>query len=117
MLCSQCRSKVVYFYFNFKTPLVAILVTVQYVLTIYSALDTNLLVYGYVHELNGHQRLQIVWVQELAIVRIILEREASSNAKVCHLPKQIIFFFFLQRFKKLQDEIFNPFPYWPNPSS
>lgn len=50
------------------------------------ALDAHLRVCGQVGEVQRHQRLQVVGVQQFAIVGVILQGEAAADAIVLDLP-------------------------------
>ena len=72
--------------FNVKASLVAVLFAVVDVVSEHFALDAQFGVLSQVGELQRHQRLQVVGVQQLAIVRVILHGEAAANAVVPNLP-------------------------------
>lgn len=78
--------------------MVAILVVVVNVFPEHFALDADILVRGYVDELDGHQWLQIMAVQLFPVVGVILKREAFSDAIVLHLAELTCILFFLRRF-------------------
>lgn len=69
-----------------KASLVAVLFAVVDVLSEHFALDAQFGVQGQVGELQGHQGLQVVAVQQLAVVRVILHGEAAADAVVLDLP-------------------------------
>lgn len=67
---------------NVKASLVAVLFVVSNVFPVDFALDAYVLVHGEVGEMDRHQRLQVVGVQELAVVGVILHGEAATDAVV-----------------------------------
>lgn len=66
--------------------MVAVLLAVVDVGSVCFALDAHLLVPGHVAELDGHQGLQVVGLQQLAVVRVVLQGEAVAQAEVLDLP-------------------------------
>lgn len=69
-----------------KASLVAVLLAIVDVVSEHFALDTQFRVHGQVGELQRHQRLQVLRVQQLAVVGVILEGEAPANTVVLNLP-------------------------------
>jgi len=69
--------------------LVAIFLAIVNVLAVDFALDADLLVPGEVGKLNGHQRLEVIGVEQLPVIGVIQEGESAIHAKVldlAHLP-------------------------------
>lgn len=66
--------------------MVAVLLAVVDVGSVCFALDAHLLVPGHVAELDGHQGLQVLGLQQLAVVRVVLQGEALAQAEVLDLP-------------------------------
>lgn len=83
---------------DFKASLVAVLVAVVDVLPEHLALDAQVGVQGQVGELQRHQRLQVVGVQQLPVVRVILQGEAAADAVVLDLSDLTGILLFLQRY-------------------
>lgn len=79
-----------------EASLVAILVAVLDVCAVRLAFDADLLIQSDVIELNGHQGLQVHGVQQLAVVRVVLERETVANAEVIDLSDLVFIFGSLQ---------------------
>lgn len=69
-----------------EASLVTVLVAVMDVVPEHFALDAHLRVHGQVGEVQRHQRLQVVGVQQLAVVGVILQGEAAADAVVLDLP-------------------------------
>lgn len=65
--------------------MVAVLLAVLDVLPKYFALDAHLLAHGDVDKLDGHQWLQVLGLQLLAIVGVVLQGEALRHAVVLDL--------------------------------
>lgn len=66
--------------------MVAVLLAVVDVLPKYFALGAHLLAHGDVGELDGHQWLQVLGLQLLAVVGVVLQGEALRQAEVLDLP-------------------------------
>lgn len=81
---------------NVKASLVAVLFAVADVVAEHFALNAQLGVHSQIGELQRHQRLQVVGVQQLAIVRVILHGEATANAVVLNLPNFASILLFLE---------------------
>lgn len=81
---------------NIKTSLVAILIAVLDVFSICFALDADLLIPRHVRKLNGHQRLQVVRMQQFAVVGVVLERKTFAHAEVLDLSNLVTILFSLQ---------------------
>lgn len=88
--------------FDFKASLVAIFLAVPNVGSIHFALDAQVLVVGEVVELDGHQRLQVLGVQGLAVVGIVLHGEAALEAEVLDVGH--LAFVLLSLLKKTQKQ-------------
>lgn len=71
---------------NVKASLVAVLFAVVDVVSEHFALDAQFGVESQIGELQRHQRLQVVGLQQLAVVRVILHGEAAADAVVLNLP-------------------------------
>lgn len=71
---------------DFEASLVTVLVAVMDVVSEHFALDAQLRVHGQVGEVQCHQRLLVVGVQQFAIVGVILQGEAAADAVVLDLP-------------------------------
>lgn len=82
---------------NVKASLVAVFVAVFDVRSICLALDADLLIQGDVGKLHGDQGLQVLGVQQLAVVRVVLERETFAHAKVIDLSDLALVLRFLQK--------------------
>lgn len=81
---------------DLKASLVAVLFAVVDVLAEHFALDAQFGVLSQIGKLQRHQRLQVVGVQQLAVVRVILHGEASANAVVLDLPNFASILLFLE---------------------
>lgn len=77
-MCLQ--SAAFYVKFNIKASLEAVLVAVDDVLPVGPALHAHLHVIGQVGELHSHQRLQVLWLQQLPVVGVVLQPEAGIGA-------------------------------------
>lgn len=64
----------------------AVLFAVVDVVTEHFALDAQFGVESQIGEVQRHQRLQVVGLQLLAVVRVILHGEAAADAVVLNLP-------------------------------
>jgi len=73
---------------NVKASLVAVLFVVVNVVPVDFALNAYVLVQGQVGEMDGHQRLQVLGVQELAVVGVILHGKPTTDAVVVD-PSQL----------------------------
>lgn len=82
--------------FNIESSLVAILFVVINVFPVHFALHADIRVQGDVDELDGHQGLQVLRVQEFPVVGVILKGEAFSNTVVLHLAELTCILFSLQ---------------------
>lgn len=93
-----CLWSALNFNFYIKASLKAVFLTVPNVLTVRLTLNANFSVRGEVGELHGQQGLQILGLQEFAIVGIILQRKPSVSAqsKVFHTSNFILIFFSLK---------------------
>lgn len=78
---------------NVEASLVAVFLAVANVSSIRLALDAEVLVHGEVGELDGQQGLQVLGVQQLAVVRVVLQREALAQAKVLDLADLALILF------------------------
>lgn len=83
-MCLQSAAS--YVKFNIKASLEAVFVAVLDVLPIGPAFHTHFHIVGQVGELHCHQWLQVVGLQELAIVRVVLQGKAwvTTHAIVLH---------------------------------
>lgn len=79
-----------------EASLVAVLVAVVDVLAEHPALDAQLGVPGQVDELQRHQGLLVVRVQQLAVVGVVLQWEAAADAVVLDLADFAGILFFLE---------------------
>lgn len=86
---------------NVKASLVAVLFAVVNVVSKHFALDAQFGVPSQVGELQRHQRLQVVRVQQLAVVRVVLHGEAAANTKVLDLPNFASILLFLNEEAKM----------------
>lgn len=77
-LCLQ--SAAFYVKFNIKASLEAVFVAVLDVLPVGLAFHAHFRVVGQVGELHRHQWLQVLWLQGLAIVRVVLQGKAGVAA-------------------------------------
>lgn len=75
----------------------AVLVAVADVVAEHLALDAQLGVHGQVGEMQRHERLQVLGVQQLAVVRVVLQREAAADAVVLDLADFAGVLLFLDR--------------------
>lgn len=75
----------------------AVLVAVADVVAEHLALDAQLAVHGQVGEMQRHERLQVLGVQQLAVVRVVLQREAAADAVVLDLADFAGVLLFLER--------------------
>lgn len=80
------RSRGVNLDLDVKASLVAVLFAVVDVVPEHFALDAQFGVHGQVGELQRHQGLQVVRVQQLAVVRVVLHGEAAADAVVLDIP-------------------------------
>lgn len=79
-----------------EASLVAVLLAVVDVLAKHPALDAQLGVHGQVNELQRHQGLLVVRVQQLAVVGVVLQWEAAADAVVLDLADFAGVLFFLE---------------------
>lgn len=79
-----------------EASLVAVLLAVVDVLAEHPALDAQLGVQRQVGELQRHKGLLVVRVQQLAIVGVVLQREAAADAVVLDLADFASVLFFLE---------------------
>lgn len=79
-----------------EASLVAVLVAVLDVLAEHPALNAQLGVPGQVDELQRHQGLLVVRVQQLAVVGVVLQWEAAADAVVLDLADFAGVLFFLE---------------------
>lgn len=82
----------------------AVLIAVDDVFSEHLALDAQLGVHGQVGEMQRHERLQVLGVQQLAIVRVVLQREAAANAVVLDLADFASVLLFLERCKREREK-------------
>lgn len=76
--------------------MIAVFLAVVDVCSVHFALDAELLIQSEVGKLNGHQRLQVLGVQQFAVVRVVLQREAFAQAIVLDLSNLAFILFSLQ---------------------
>lgn len=81
---------------DIETSLVAVFLAVVDVWSVCFALHAQLRVQSEVGELDGDQRLEVLGLQLLAVVRIVLQREAFAQAKVLDLANLAFILFSLQ---------------------
>lgn len=81
---------------NVKASHVAVLFAVVDVVSEHFALNAQFGVQSQIGKLQRHQRLQVVGVQQLAIVRVILHGEATANTVVLNLPNFASILLFLE---------------------
>lgn len=96
MLLSRSRSRGVNLDLNVKASLVAVLFAVVDVVSEHFALDAQFGVQSQIGELQRHQRLQVVGVQQLAVVRVILHGEAAADTVVFNLSDFASILLFLE---------------------
>lgn len=98
--CSGSSSSRVDQELEVEASLVAVLLAVVDVLAEHPALDAQLGVHRQVGELQRHQGLLVVRVQQLAIVGVVLQREAAADAVVLDLADFASILFFLEGYGK-----------------
>lgn len=76
--------------------MVAVFLAVHDVCSVYFALDAQLVIQSDVTKLNGHQGLQVLGLQQFAVVRVVLKRKAFAHAKVLDLSNLVVILFSLQ---------------------
>lgn len=74
----------------------AVLFAVLNVVSKHFALNAQFGVHGQIGELQRHQGLQVVRVQQLAVVWVILHGEAAANTVILNLPNFPSIFLFLE---------------------
>lgn len=89
---------------NLKASLVAVLVTVVDVVSEHFALDAQFSVVSQVVELQRHQRLQVLRVQQLAVIRVVLQGETAADTVVLDLPNFTSVLLFLEKQTRLVEE-------------
>lgn len=89
-----CLRSALNFNLYIKASLEAVLLAVPDVLTERLALDADLSVHGQVGELHGQQGLQVLGLQQLAVVGVVLQGEAgvAAQAEVLHVPNSVLVF-------------------------
>ena len=89
-----CLWSALNFNFYIKASLKTVFLTVPNVLTIRLTLYADFSVHGEVGELHGQERLQVLGLQELAIVGIILQRETrvAAQSKVLYASDFFLIF-------------------------
>lgn len=94
-MCLQSAAS--YVKFNIKASLEAVFVAVLDVLPVGPAFHAHFHVVGQVGELHCHQWLQVPRLQELAVVRVVLQGKArvASHAVVLHCAYFVCIFFSL----------------------
>lgn len=93
-----CLWSALNFNFYIKASLKTVFLTVPNVLTIRLTLYADFSVHGEVGELHGQERLQVLGLQELAIVGIILQRETrvATQSKVLYASNFFLIFISLK---------------------
>lgn len=89
-----CLWSALNFNFYIKASLKTVFLTVPNVLTIRLTLYADFSVHGEVGELHGQERLQVLGLQELAVVGIILQRETrvAAQSKVLYASNFLLIF-------------------------
>lgn len=93
--------------FNIESSLVAILFVVINVFPVHFALHADVRVQGDVDELDGHQGLQVVRVEDFPVVGVILKGEAFSDTVVLHLAELTCILLFLQAREYMPSSVSN----------
>lgn len=97
-----CLWSALNFNFYIKASLKTVFVTVPNVLTVRLTLYANFGVHGEVGELYGQQRLQVLGLQELAVVGVVLQGEpgVAAQSKILHVSNLFLIFITLKTRRK-----------------